>query len=129
MSTTPESIIEFLRARATDTPLESAELADFTRELKNQIDQLSVTIPNAADDALTVLYSGLLPDGIHTGSVVADMAENSPPGKVLTISQTEIGSLLDFRNEEFHDALREALADKTEDYRNITAELSLLLDV
>lgn len=76
-------------------------------------------MPGAATDAVTVLYSGLLPDEQHTGIVANNLVIGSQPGSVRTISQTEIGMLLDFENTRFHDALFAALGNNDEDYRKL----------
>ena len=114
-----ESIIEFLNSRAVETPLDEAGLQAFSGELKARIDQLSVAVPGAATDAVTVLYSGLLPDEQHTGIVANNLVIGSQPGSVRTISQTEIGMLLDLENTRFHDALFAALGNNDEDYRKL----------
>lgn len=119
MNDLTESIFEFLDSRATDTPLNNTELAEFISELKARINQLPVTVPDRVADAVTVLYSGQLTDGTPTGAVVADLVANSPPGKVLTISQSELGALLDFENDDFHLALQRALGNDLDDYRQL----------
>ena len=119
MTTTVNSIIDFLLARAADAPLAPAELQAFTGELKARIDQLSVSVPDATPDAVTVLYSGLLPGGQPTRTVAENLVAVGPPGEVLTISQTEIGTLLDIENTDFHEALRAALGNDVEDYNNL----------
>ncbi|MCP5409448.1 MAG: hypothetical protein H6963_09160 [Chromatiaceae bacterium] len=119
MNTSIESIIDFLNSRAVETPLDEAGLQAFSGELKARIDQLSVAVPGAATDAVTVLYSGLLPDEQHTGIVANNLVIGSQPGSVRTISQTEIGMLLDFENTRFHDALFAALGNNDEDYRKL----------
>lgn len=119
MNVTPTSIIDFLRSRATDSPLDPIELQEFISDLKTKINQLSVTVPDTAADSITVLYSGYLTDGTHSGTVAADLVENSLPSKILTISRTEVGAILDFENREFHNALRNALGNDPEDYKKI----------
>ena len=92
--------------------------SDAVSDLKTQINQLSVSVPNATADAVTVLYSGWMPDGTtHTGAV-AEALVNANPGKVLTINQTEVYALLDSRA--FRDALLSAVGNDSAIYSNLT---------
>lgn len=61
MSETVQSVIDFLNGRARSTPLNPAELSALVTELKGKVNQLSVSVPGAAADAVTVLYSGMMP--------------------------------------------------------------------
>ena len=117
MSETVQSIISFLSSRASNTPLTANQLTSLTTELRNKINQLSVTVPNAASDAITVLYSGWMPDGTtHTGAIAAQLAEANP-GKVLTINQTKVYELLD--SNEINNALKGALGNDIGTYNNL----------
>ncbi|PPD33591.1 MAG: hypothetical protein CTY19_07545 [Methylomonas sp.] len=121
MTATVQSIIDFLTDReSSNTALTSEQVASLASELRNQINQLSVAVPNAADDAITVLYSNTIdgkPTGVHTDAIVGGLVANNPPGKVLTINQTEVYELLSSRD--FGDALQAALGPESESTQQI----------
>lgn len=91
-------IINFLNGfNPSGATLTADQVATLTSQLKSQINQLSVAVPNAASDAITVLYSGTMdgtPGGTYSGDIAAKLADNNP-GKILTINQTEVAALLD----------------------------------
>ncbi len=109
MSETVHSIIDFLNTRTSSTPLTSAQLDVLVAELKGKINQLSISVPGANADAVTVLYNGVIPGGPHTGAVAQNLVDSSLPGKVLTINQTDVYALLKTQNIDFHEALKAAL--------------------
>ena len=108
MSETVQSIIGFLHGKVASAPLSSDELSSLVGELRARISQLSASVANADPSAVTVLYSGSMSNGTHTGAVAAALAEANP-GRVLTINQTEVYALLDAENVAFHTALRDAI--------------------
>ena len=118
MSVTPESIIEFLNSRATNTPLRSAELEVFTSELKAQINQLSVDVPTTSPDSVTVLYSGFLPNEQNSAEIVNALVA-ADPGKIRTVGQSEVGKLLS--SSQFREALLLALGDDLSDFNELVS--------
>ena len=110
MTATAQSIIDFLEARASSAPLSSADLSALVSDLKSQINQLSATVPSATPDSITVFYSAKMPDGTtHAGAVAQALVEANAPGKVLTLNQTEVYSLLN--SDDFKTALNNALGN------------------
>ena len=104
MATTVQSIIDFWESRATSTPLSTSELNTLVSELRIEINKLSITVPDAAKDAITLLYSDVMPDGTHSGAVAEALVNVNSPGKILTINQTEVYALLD--STDFQKALK-----------------------
>jgi hypothetical protein len=107
--TTPSTILSFLESRASNAPLNPAQYADLVSNLRSQLNQLSVSVSGAAVDAVTVLYSGRMTDGTHSGAAAQALVDANPTGKVLTINQTQIYSLLN--DDRFSDALKKALGN------------------
>ena len=106
MTATTQSIIEFLQSRASsNAALDSNQVISLVTELKTQINQLSVTSPTAQPGATTLLYSGMIGDGLHSGDVAEAIAATHP-GQILTINQTEIGELLSSDSFQKHWKLR-----------------------
>ena len=60
MTTTVESIIDFLQAHACPSALTPDQATSLVAELKAQINGLSITVPNAQQGAVTLLYSGIV---------------------------------------------------------------------
>ena len=108
MSENVQSVIDFLTTRASNISLTESQLSDLITELKGKINQLSVAVPGTSADAITVLYSGRMPDGTHTGEMAEELV-TANPGKVLSINQTEVATLLSSDNAAFHNALQTAL--------------------
>ena len=116
--TTPFSILGFLQARATSTPLTSAQYSDLVTNLRGQLNQLSVNVTGATPTSLTVLYSGRMPDGTtHTGAAAQAVVDANSLGKILTINQTQIYSVLD--DSQFQSALKSALGNDPIAYKNL----------
>jgi len=112
MAETVQSIIDFLTSRVSDTLLNDAQQAALVSELKGKINLLSVEVPNAAPDAITLVYSGYMPNGVHTGEVAELLVAANSPGKVLTLNQTQVYELL--ANKDFSNALYKALGENEE---------------
>jgi hypothetical protein len=91
---TQQDIINFLNGyNPSGATLAPNQLADLTAQLNAQINQLSVAVPNT-QGATTLLYSGQIGNGVHSGAVAQALADANP-GKIVTINQTEVASLLD----------------------------------
>lgn len=116
MTTTVQSIIEYLGSQASSAPLTELQLNALVADLKSQINQLSVAVPGAQPGATTLLYSGWVGDGLHSGAV-AEAISAANPEHVLTINKTDTASLLD--STAFKDALLEALGNDTDAYNRI----------
>jgi hypothetical protein len=116
---TQQDIINFLSGfNPSGAPLTAAQLSDLTAQLKNQVSQLSATVPNS-QGATTLLYSGPMGDsskngiGVHSGAVAQSLVDANP-GKIVTINQTEVASLL--QNRAFQGTLLTALGNNNATY-------------
>jgi hypothetical protein len=115
---TQQAIIDFLNDfNPSGIALTPEQVATLTTQLREQVNQLSVSVPNA-QGATTVLYSGQIGNGVHSGAVAQALADASP-GQIATIDQTEVAALLDARNDAFHQALRNALGNDNAAYNRI----------
>ncbi|WP_459873700.1 hypothetical protein [Endothiovibrio diazotrophicus] len=68
--------------------------------LKGLVQEASVQVSGAAGDAETLLYSGMLNNGVHSGSVAQTLAGGSG-GRIVVIGQTDAAALVEnyrFRN-------------------------------
>jgi Ca2+-binding RTX toxin-like protein len=85
-------------------------------QLRGLVAQASVTANNAAPNAVTLLYSGYLPGGVHSGSVaeaISDQSRNSENLKqVITIADTDAANLL--KSRQLEDALDRATQNLSE---------------
>ena len=103
---TQQDIINFLgNFNPSGASLTTEQLGVLATQLRAQVSQLSVAVPNAASNAVTVLYSGQYGNGVHSGAVAEALAVANP-GKIVTINQTKVAALLDSRNDAFYQALR-----------------------
>ena len=93
MTTTAQSVLDFLETRASSTALTTEQFNALATDLRTQLNQLSVDVPGTAPDAITALYSGQLGSGVHTGAL-AEAFRQAHPDKVRTINKTELGQLL-----------------------------------
>ena len=106
MTTTAQSVLDFLETRASSTALTTEQFNALATDLRTQLNQLSVDVPGTAPDAITALYSGQLGSGVHTGAL-AEAFRQAHPDKVRTINKTELGQLLSL--DRFDLALKAAL--------------------
>jgi len=115
---TQQDIINFLNGfNPSGAALTPEQLGTLATQLRGQVNQLSVTVPNS-QGATTLLYSGITGDGVHSGAVAQSLADANP-GKIVTINQTDVAALLDKENIAFHEALKSALGNDVVAYSHI----------
>ncbi|HIV71081.1 MAG TPA: hypothetical protein H9903_09135 [Candidatus Aquabacterium excrementipullorum] len=118
--TTPLDVLAWVQSQNTNgQTLSSSQLAEFSSELNAQLASLSISVPGASTDAITLFYSGKV--NSSTGSLDAwKVAENigvSSGGEVITIGQTELGRFLN--SDAFNQALDNALGNDSESLKAI----------
>lgn len=66
MTTSVQPIIDFLQSQASNIEFNPEQANALVAELKTQINQLSANVPAAQQGAATLLYSGMIGNGIHS---------------------------------------------------------------
>lgn len=91
-----QQFIDWLKQqRAANVTASPERFAQFKSEFLQQLDKLSLTVPNQATDATTLFYSGKVDD--RDAWRVAESLGEASNGKIITICQTELGKLANDR--------------------------------
>lgn len=79
-------------------------------QLRTLVSQASAEFRGGATDAITLLYSGDMPDGTHAWQIADEVVAANSPGSVKTLSKTSVDVAELIEDDDFKNALRASVA-------------------